>query len=139
MTQHRTFTGSTARSLAISTLAAVGLSGCAVMTIDVDVYKGPLINQEEVQKLQFAYLAVAVKPLLIQLRDTLECGTRQKLGETPEATGVSDCQTEPLERVLMAYREDWMEPPAPAERFSNLKYKNKSQLQNSIITQTFPP
>lgn len=48
------------------------LSGCAVMRIDVDVYKGPLADHEDVQVQQFAAMAVGAKPLLIQLRDALQ-------------------------------------------------------------------
>lgn len=46
--------------LILSTL----LSGCAVLTIDVDVYKGPLMNQDDVQLEEAAVLAIATKPLL---------------------------------------------------------------------------
>ena len=50
----------------------VSLIGCAVMTVDVDVYKGPLANHEDVQIEQMAVMAIGAKPLLIQLRDHLE-------------------------------------------------------------------
>lgn len=54
-------------------LALWGLfSGCAVLTVDVDVYKGALVNEEEVQLHQLVALATAAKPMLIQLRDKLE-------------------------------------------------------------------
>lgn len=46
--------------------------GCAVMTIDVDVYKGPLANHEDVQLQQLAVMAIAAKPILIELRDRLQ-------------------------------------------------------------------
>lgn len=48
------------------------LSGCAVLTVDVDVYKGALVNEEHVQLHQLVALATAAKPLLVQLRDNLE-------------------------------------------------------------------
>src|SRR5882672_4240282 len=47
-------------------------AGCAVLTIDVDVYKGALANQEHVQFEQLAAMAMGVKPLLAELRYTLE-------------------------------------------------------------------
>lgn len=47
-------------------------SGCAVLTVDVDVYKGALVNEEHVQLHQLVALATAAKPMLIQLRDNLE-------------------------------------------------------------------
>ncbi len=47
-------------------------TGCAALTIDVDVYKGPLANHEEVQLEQMAVMAVAAKPLLEELCIRLE-------------------------------------------------------------------
>lgn len=55
----------------VGVLALAVLGGCAVTTIDVDVYKGPLSNEDGVQTEQVAALAIAAKPLLVQLRDTL--------------------------------------------------------------------
>lgn len=48
------------------------LAGCAVVTVDVDVYKGPLANTEEIQGEQVVSLVMGAKPLLVQLRDHLE-------------------------------------------------------------------
>jgi hypothetical protein len=58
-------------SLYLAVVAAL-LCGCAVMTVDVDVYKGPLANTEEIQGEQVISLAMGAKPLLVQLRDRLE-------------------------------------------------------------------
>ena len=57
---------------AVLTLAALGLSGCAALRIDVDVYKGPLANHEDIQVRQYAALAVAAEPVLATLRNRLE-------------------------------------------------------------------
>ena len=51
---------------------AAFFAGCAVLTIDVDVYKGPLANDDKVQVEQLAAMAMGAKPLLVQLRDRLE-------------------------------------------------------------------
>ena len=59
---------------------AVLLGGCAVMQIDVDVYKGPLSNHRDVQSQRIASLAIAAKPLLIDLRNDLERKVRDDLG-----------------------------------------------------------
>ena len=48
------------------------LNGCAVLTIDVDVYKGPLVNDADILAQQTAVMAIGAKPLLIQLRNKLE-------------------------------------------------------------------
>src|ERR1041384_8326713 len=60
----------------VFSLLATALSGCAVLTIDVDVYKGPLANQEKIQVQQISSMAMAAKPLLIQLRNNLEYTSR---------------------------------------------------------------
>ncbi len=53
--------------------------GCAVMRIDVDVYKGPLANHEEVQAEQMAAMAIGAKPILVKLRDQLELSWYRKV------------------------------------------------------------
>ncbi|OGK90094.1 MAG: hypothetical protein A2W08_08660, partial [Candidatus Rokubacteria bacterium RBG_16_73_20] len=60
--------------VALASLGALAgaLAGCAVLTIDVDVYKGPLANDERVQVEQVAVMAIGAKPLLIQLRDRVQ-------------------------------------------------------------------
>lgn len=64
-----------ARLLLVTPLIAVA---CGVLTVDVDIYKGPLANHEEVQMEQLAVMAVGARPLLIQLRNTLETDQRKK-------------------------------------------------------------
>jgi len=56
----------------IAVACAASMAGCAVLQVDVDVYKGPLSNQRGVQVEQVAAMAMGAKPLLIQLRDRLE-------------------------------------------------------------------
>ena len=55
------------------------LTGCAVLTVDVDVYKGALVNEEHVQLHQLVAVATAAKPMLITLRNN---------HEWPESKGV---------------------------------------------------
>lgn len=64
------FTG--VKGLGLSFAFGAVLVGCAVLTVDVDVYKGALVNEEEVQLHQLVALATAAKPMLLQLRDILE-------------------------------------------------------------------
>lgn len=52
-------------------VAALVVGGCANVEIDVDVYKGPLANHEDMQVQQLAAMAVAARPLLVGLRDEL--------------------------------------------------------------------
>ncbi len=60
------------KGLWLALVLGAGLAGCAVLTVDVDVYKGALVNEEEVQLRQLVALTTAAKPMLIQLRDILE-------------------------------------------------------------------
>lgn len=46
------------------TLAAALLAGCSSLQIEVDVYKGALVNTKEIQLRQYASLAKSAKPLL---------------------------------------------------------------------------
>ena len=70
MNPSRIFTG--IKRLGLSIALGAGLVGCAVLTVDVDVYKGALVNEEHVQLHQLASLATAAKPLLIGLRNNIE-------------------------------------------------------------------
>lgn len=49
------------------------------MKIDVDVYKGPLANTKYVQMQQLTTMAIGVRPLLYDLRDTLEWPIEEEL------------------------------------------------------------
>lgn len=60
----------------VATALLAGVAGCAVLTVDVDVYTGPLANTHEVQAEQVISLAMGAKPLLVQLRDHLEVSSR---------------------------------------------------------------
>jgi hypothetical protein len=63
------------RVLLIASLACastIAITGCATTRVDVDVYKGPLANHEDVQVQQLAVMANAAKPLLIYLLEYLE-------------------------------------------------------------------
>ena len=53
-------------------LAAALAFACGKLTIDVDVYTGPLANEANVQVQQAAVMAIGAKPLLIELRNKLE-------------------------------------------------------------------
>lgn len=65
------------RFVASLAIIASALTGCAVMKIDVDVYKGPLANHEEVQLEQMAVMAIGARPILMRLRDRLEDKKRE--------------------------------------------------------------
>lgn len=64
-------------ALVLLVCGLTSLTGCGVIKIDVDVYKGPLQNQLDVQTQQIAYMAQAAKPLLVRLRADLERRERE--------------------------------------------------------------
>lgn len=72
------------RPLPLIALAAATLTGCGVLKIDVDVYKGPLANHEDVQIQQFTAMAVGARPLLDQLKKNLDAVGRIDDGKRVE-------------------------------------------------------
>lgn len=84
----------------LTILALTGcLSGCAILTVDVDVYKGSLINEEHVQLHQLRTLAIAAQPLLVQLRDNLEWPDSDGL---PPKGAIPKCKESPTKCVEQA-------------------------------------
>lgn len=91
---------STVTSSSVLLTFALLATGCAVMRIDVDVYKGPLANHREVQIKQFSAMATGAKPLLLQLRDNLiwakGCdqtnGYPNESGTDENETGIEHCR-----------------------------------------------
>ena len=73
---------------------AVLFAGCAVLTVDVDVYKGPLANHEDIQTEQMAAMAIGAKPLLIELRDRLEAKYMKLVAEHKEDFEAEDCSSD---------------------------------------------
>ena len=105
-------------------LSMVLIAGCAVLKIDVDVYKGPLANHEHVQMQQMAVMAIGAKPLLIQLRDQLELQHRGYVKEKIEKDGKKGVQVK--------RKPKWMEPnfiKPPPDVFSG-------QRQSVVTTDT---
>ncbi|MHC4084630.1 MAG: hypothetical protein ACYSWZ_01410 [Planctomycetota bacterium] len=58
--------------IAVLICSAIFFAGCAVLTVDVDVYKGPLANHKDVQTEQMAAMAIGAKPLLVELEEQLD-------------------------------------------------------------------
>lgn len=99
------------------------LSGCAVLTVDVDVYKGALVNEEEVQLHQLVALTTAAQPMLVHLRDNLEWPDTE--GKPPQGATIypgnysGDCEGKQwkgswYETGYIKTPEDWVaESPKP--------------------------
>jgi len=112
-------------SLVLAT-GALLLAGCAVMTVDVDVYKGPLANHEEVQIEQLRVMANSAKPLIVLARNRLD-RTFKTNGFVPMPAGggvrgktwFTNANAEQLNMVLSLY-EDRI-PRAEAELLNGIK------------------
>ena len=101
-------------------------AGCAVLTVDVDVYKGPLANHEDVQTEQMAAMAIGAKPLLVELRDTLEA-------RGPKGTSSEDAS----DFRDKAKTEGWYKPAyiglAPGKSMSRFRNQNADRV-NEILS-----
>lgn len=94
------------------------LAGCAVLRIDVDVYKGPLANHRDVQAQQLWAMAIAARPLLTELRDTIEwdgaCQDKGKdAGHEDQASvqaAYEDCLNRQRKRAVKWYKDSFVDP-----------------------------
>lgn len=68
------------RACSASALMAL-LCACATLRVDVDVYKGPLTNDEDVQLQQIAMMVIGAKPMLEDMRDDLQDWNRWTPGK----------------------------------------------------------
>jgi hypothetical protein len=71
------------RRLVVRVSVAAGacfLCACSVLTIDVDVYKGPLVNEPDVQLQQVAVMPIAAKMLIAEFRDHAEIRALERRG-----------------------------------------------------------
>lgn len=66
------------RKIAFLPVYSLLFAGCAVLNVEVDVYKGPLANHKDIQLEQIAAMAVAAKPLLHELSYQLESKWRRE-------------------------------------------------------------
>ena len=112
--------------IAVLTGAAILFASCAVLTIDVDVYKGPLANHKDVQVEQMAAMAIGAKPLLVELRDALEA-------KGPKGNLLRDA----ADFRKKANEECWYKPeyiaPAPDETRSRFTNQNADRV-NEILS-----
>lgn len=96
-------------SVIVSLLAAAGvvtcLGGCAVLTVDVDVYKGPLSNHAAVQEEQIKATLIGAKPILAALRNHLHEEDRKKPRQEAAGGGaLSQDQEETPPPVPLEYK-----------------------------------
>lgn len=115
--------------------AAIFFAGCAVLTVDVDVYKGPLANHKDVQIEQMAAMAIGAKPLLVELRDNLEI--EEEVWELIDENGVDSNGDEWYQyisyenlqelRTKKWYISDYVKPLSIQGRVEN-RFKNSEAI-----------
>ena len=113
--------------------AAILVSACSSLQIDVDVYKGPLIQEREIQLRHYLSLAISAKPLLNDLYDKVneQClkqpipsGTHKsdpsrKDGELylPLCSEVNGVSLESLYQILALYEDQVSATPGNATQY----------------------
>ncbi|RZT10408.1 hypothetical protein SAMN05216319_1134 [Duganella sp. CF402] len=88
------------RQCVLAALFAAALSGCAALHVDVDVYKGPLINNEDVQHQQMLSMALSAKVLMTTMRDQFlsKAGTANTITNLNAAT---NCKRNAFDRKAL--------------------------------------
>jgi len=114
------------RTLGLLVLGAALIpAGCAVLTVDVDMYKGPLANDETVIAEQIKAEIIGAKPLLVQLRDTLEA-------KGPKG----DKTTHPAIWRKQKNAKCWYKPsyigPAPGQTKSRFENQNADRVNDVL-------
>ncbi len=86
--------------------AALWLSACSSLQIDVDVYKGALIQQPEVQMRQYAALAMSARPLIERMRKT---AAEERKRCVPSENGVdrTGCNLNAAEATFQFFDDIW--------------------------------
>ncbi|HAP41153.1 MAG TPA: hypothetical protein DCQ94_15550, partial [Nitrospira sp.] len=80
-------------------------SGCAVLTVDVDVYKGALVNEEHVQLHQLVALTTAAQPMLV---NTLFRSEWPETDGAPPKALVSGCPKTWYQKGYVRVPETWV-------------------------------
>ncbi len=85
----------------------LSLGGCAVLNVDVDVYKGPLANHKDVQLQQLAQFAIGAQHLLVKLCQEEESkakgGGNTQSCTTPTVGGAISPIAKQVEELLALY------------------------------------
>ena len=128
------------------------LSGCAALTVSVDVYKGPLANHEHVLTEQTAVMAIGAKPLLKQLRcELLRSGPEGNADAAGDQKGNrvqwdSDCGVDlkkvPWERKEQAKRveavstlyEDQLDNVPGLQKYFSVAYMKQEEFERALNT-----
>lgn len=93
-------------------LGLLTLGGCGVLVIDVDVYKGSLVHDDDIQMGETVVMAIAARPLLVSLRDRLEWWRKAHWTDSDETTERQYLEAMSKHRALGWYRDSFISPRA---------------------------
>lgn len=113
----------------VAAIAFAGLSGCAALQIDVDVYKGPLVNNEEIQQQQMISMALSAKLLMMTARNKL---IRDALGPDVELKYLG-CKDGIYSRDYLLGKQVQSASDEDVARLNRQKVRQAIQL-NSLLT-----
>lgn len=121
-------------------LSALLLTSCSSLQIDVDVYKGPLVNEHEIQLKQFAASAISAKQLIIHMRNTAKSKLQECIIGAASAANLSACTTVDfaskfLNEIADLYRND-QDEAAGQPQFHGQKMEDLTlKLNNALATE----
>lgn len=116
-------------TLAVAAAGSLALASCAELRVDVDVYKGPLANHEEVLTEQFAITASAAKPVLENLRYELARSHWKACWKEAKREN-----SKPLQR---AYRYNVFKKPDKLADCNRLMGENSTEIFTEKIAERF--
>ncbi|ELX12694.1 hypothetical protein Jab_1c13090 [Janthinobacterium sp. HH01] len=96
-----------ARLPLLGLICGVALTGCSSLQIDVDVYKGALVNEKEIQLKQFAASAMSAHPLILHMKESAEaqkCAKPYTL-ENEATCGTKDFLIKFLTQIADLYKD----------------------------------
>jgi hypothetical protein len=134
--------------VATSLVLATALSaGCATLTVDVDVYKGPLTNADEIRLDQIAAMAVAARPILYDLRYDSEeawavsCAESKVAAVSVPTTALRERELEKCRQKSRLLREPrWQFEPLPdANELQSSYARTIEGLISLYTTRSEPP
>lgn len=102
--------------------SAVLLAGCSALQIDVDVYKGALNHEPDIQAQQYAVLAMAAKPVLATLRNEMYRVASGNRADSPDQNATNENLPEACREAYL--REGAEQDKRPAR--SNLQWSRSA-------------
>ena len=117
----------------ICALTLITLFGCAALKLDVDVYKGPLANHEDVQMEQLAVMAIGAEPLLSELEEKLRFQLRVEKSKCSGDKELNNRTISCLNRII-SIKSDISNIQGVLSLYQDDQYASISKRLKSILT-----